>query len=149
MHHVWQKAEKDRYSCVSKRAHTAKVPEGLFGGIISSLNGLATEYSPLLPDPSRNSCSLHANPSNEIDDRWNWHVIEYQIVGSSPNIEEAPLILQPAVEHPWTKFHPVSGLSSSMSSSAFEASSTTSQPEPSCSATFTTPSSERAVAAFP
>ncbi len=44
----------------------------------------------------------------ELDDLWSRYGLEYQIIGSSPNLTDMSLITHPVVEHPWMKFHPVS-----------------------------------------
>ena len=52
--------------------------------------------------------------------------IEYDIVSSSPNIENMPLLLNPVNDRPWIKYWPTPGITSSMSSYVIDESSVTS-----------------------
>ena len=62
----------------------------------------------------------------ELDDLWNRFGIEYQIVGSSPNLMDMSLITHPVVEHPWIKYWSTPGVTSSMSNFVVDESSATS-----------------------
>ncbi len=62
----------------------------------------------------------------ELVDLWNRYGIEYQIVGSSPNLMDMSLITHPVVEHPWIKHWSTPGVTSSKSSFVVNESSATS-----------------------
>ncbi len=62
----------------------------------------------------------------QLDDLWRQFGIEYDIVSSSPTIENMPLLLNPVNDHPWIKYWPTPGITSSMSSYVIDESSVTS-----------------------